>query len=234
MNVRRLILLSLVDNFTYFKANYKSYEEIYAFINSHPQSSIRAEINSLFYAGDIEKILKNGKVYLSLTQKGFSTFSEAFLLPLLGFRTSWNKKWKIVIFNIPESKREERERLRKLLKRSRFARISNSVYISPFGKTPNDLVLSDNVFAFETNSLDEKRITNLAFGLAKLSEKYRDWIKRARRKKAELDMLIGYYDGILKADPALPRELLPNDWPFIVSWNIFIGLVEKKKQQSIK
>jgi len=44
----------------------------------------------------------------------------------------WDGCWKMVVFDIPEKKKRERNILRSLLKRKKFVGIQNSVYISPF------------------------------------------------------------------------------------------------------
>lgn len=44
----------------------------------------------------------------------------------------WDNKWKLVIFDIPEKKRTERNILRSLLKRKGFVRLQNSVFVSPY------------------------------------------------------------------------------------------------------
>ncbi len=44
----------------------------------------------------------------------------------------WDGKWRIVIFDIPESKRTERQILRSILKRKGFVRLQYSVFVAPF------------------------------------------------------------------------------------------------------
>ena len=44
----------------------------------------------------------------------------------------WDKKWRIVIFDIPEKEREKRNLLRNLLKILNFKKLQASVWISPF------------------------------------------------------------------------------------------------------
>jgi DNA-binding transcriptional regulator PaaX len=47
-------------------------------------------------------------------------------------KKSWDGKWKIVIFDIPEAKRRERNIFRSFLKRKGFVRLQNSVFVSPY------------------------------------------------------------------------------------------------------
>ena len=44
----------------------------------------------------------------------------------------WDKKWRIVIFDIPEKKKKAREALRKKLKELGFKELQKSVFVYPF------------------------------------------------------------------------------------------------------
>jgi len=48
-------------------------------------------------------------------------------------KQAWDKKWRVVIFDIPEDARQARDIFRSLLKRKGFIRLQNSVFISPYG-----------------------------------------------------------------------------------------------------
>lgn len=239
MSLKSLILLFSTDNLNYFKSNYQPYEVIYQFLNDYSKSSIRAAVSSLLADGDLEKIVRNGTVCFSLTSKGFRSLSRSFLRSYQGLKTQWDGKWRMIVFDIPEKKREQRGRVREILERFGFGRLTNSVYISPFNAL--ELTLEEikikvggefNLFAFEiTRSKglgDHKIIAKRAFRLDDLAKKYNDWIKKTKDSEG-IDMLISYYDTILESDPALPEELLPLDWPFIKSWTIFIGFLKKKR-----
>ena len=82
-----------------------------------------------------EKRLPNGSFKLVLTAKGKE---QARKLDLLGssitFKKSkkWDKKWRIVIFDIPEKDRIFRDILREHLKELKFFKLQHSVFISPY------------------------------------------------------------------------------------------------------
>lgn len=241
MSLKSLILLFSTDNLNYFKSNYRPYKVIYQFLNAYSKSSIRAAVSSLLADGDLEKIVRNGTVCFSLTSKGFKSLSRSFSRPYQRLRTQWDGKWRMIVFDIPEKRREQRGRVRKILKRFGFGRLANSVYISPSNINTLELTLEEikikvggefNLFAFEmTRSKglgDHRIIAKKAFCLDDLAKKYNDWIKKTKDSEGKIDILISYYDTILESDPALPAELLPPKWPFLKSWAIFIGLLKKK------
>jgi len=79
------------------------------------------------------KILPNNKVKAELTKKGRKRF-EIYNFEDLKIKPSrnWDKKWRIVIFDIPEKKKGAREALREKLKKLGFFRIQKSVWVYPY------------------------------------------------------------------------------------------------------
>ena len=98
-----------------------------------------------------ERTLANGAFSLVLTPKGKR---QAVILNILGssikFKKpkSWDGKWRIVIFDIPEKDRLFRDILREHLYRLEFFKLQQSVFVSPhpFEKPILDLV---SVYAAE-------------------------------------------------------------------------------------
>ncbi len=82
-----------------------------------------------------EKRLANGSFKLVLTKEGRE---QARKLSLLGssikFKKSkyWDKKWRIVIFDIPEKDRGFRDVLRNHLRELDFKKLQHSVFVSPY------------------------------------------------------------------------------------------------------
>lgn len=81
-----------------------------------------------------EKEFANGSFKLILTKEGRR---QAKILDLLGSSISfkkpkrWDKKWRIVIFDIPEKDRIFRDILREHLRNLRFYKLQHSVFVSP-------------------------------------------------------------------------------------------------------
>ncbi len=91
--------------------------------------SNQSAIYRLIKAGLIEIVeADEGNVY-RLTKKGKM---EALILKAkLPLVSKWDGKWRIVIFDIPEKAKKERDTLRKLLLKNDFKKWQASVYISP-------------------------------------------------------------------------------------------------------
>jgi DNA-binding transcriptional regulator PaaX len=86
--------------------------------------------------------------------------------------TTWDGYWRIVIIDIPESQKSERDAVRYILKKAQFVQLKSSVWISPFPlehmmiNMKEDLGLQEELMIIVTDKLDpgtevllEKRFT---------------------------------------------------------------------------
>jgi DNA-binding transcriptional regulator PaaX len=76
--------------------------------------------------------------------------------------TTWDGYWRIVMLDLPEDRKAEREALRYLLKKAGFVLLKNSIWISMypfehlFKNIKKDLGLTTEFIIFVTNTLDEE------------------------------------------------------------------------------
>ncbi|MDO8552677.1 MAG: hypothetical protein Q7S01_04080 [bacterium] len=74
---------------------------------------------------------KNSK--LRLTQKGERELRKLTLFEDARKRTrTWDKKWRVLIFDIPERRKNLRQRIRYTLRAIGFVRLQNSVWVYPY------------------------------------------------------------------------------------------------------
>ena len=80
---------------------------------------------------------------------------------------NWDGKWRIILLDVSEDRKAEREGLRYLLKKAGFILLKNSVWISPypfehlFMNIKKDLGLTTEIMIFVTDTLDPE--TEAAF-----------------------------------------------------------------------
>ncbi len=75
----------------------------------------------------------NGKTTLILTERGKKRKLQYDIDNLVISKPkSWDKKWRLVMFDIPESYKKAREAFREKLKELRFLRFQKSVWIYPY------------------------------------------------------------------------------------------------------
>ena len=139
-------------------------------ISKNPQMgyAITRSIKNLIKSGYVKMIQSDNKSYLKLTKKGKKKLNciklegSGVLVP-----TAWDGLWRIIILDIPEERKNEREALRYLLKKADFTCIKNTVWISPhpyehlFTNIKKDLGLGTELMIIVTDNLDEE--TSLAF-----------------------------------------------------------------------
>ena len=125
--------------------------------------ALTRSIKNLVESGCIEMLHSDNKDYLKLTKKGKNKFN---CIKLEGsgalVSTVWDGLWRIIILDIPEERKNEREALRYLLKKADFTCIKNTVWISPFPyehlftNIKKDLGLGTELMIIVTGKLDEE------------------------------------------------------------------------------
>lgn len=88
-------------------------------------------IYRLYKRGWIQFVDKDGERFIKLTHKG--TLEALTAKMHEGVRVGkWDGKWRLVMFDVPESAHKYRDRLRLLIKQQGFKYIQGSVWISPY------------------------------------------------------------------------------------------------------
>lgn len=125
--------------------------------------AIARSIKNLLSDGLVEAFNSEHKQYLRLTKEGKQKMNnialdcEASLVS-----TKWDGYWRVIILDIPEERKNEREALRYLLKKASFACLKNSVWISMypfehlFTNIKKDLNLSSELIIIVTDKIDEE------------------------------------------------------------------------------
>lgn len=118
--------------------------------NDKTNATFRSTLSRLLKAG----ILKREENMLLLTEKGWQSSLLAYIdaeisLHKTNFFQKWDNAWRIVLFDIPEKKRQYRDYLRKILKRIGFKEMQRSIWINPY---PVPSFLSEILYAAEIKS----------------------------------------------------------------------------------
>ena len=214
----------------------KSYESMYGFIpRRYKRSNFLQTVRRSLRIGDIEKIIKNGDVYLRLTSRGTKRIYRDF--PILSLTKKWDKKWVIVVFDISEKSKSVRNNFRNKLKSLGFGMLQESVWISPLSigedmrEFINSIGLSPNVFVMEIsgfilgnprqlarNIWDLDRLEKEYIGLEERMEYLNELVKtesdRINKNKAEKsksktkDYLKDYLNELLRKKREVMRDKL--------------------------
>ena len=96
--------------------------------------ALNRAIHSLYKSRLVDSVdYKDGTTTLVLTERGrkkILTYQiDKITVPAMG---KWDKKWRIVIFDIPERRKKARDALARTLKRMGFYQLQKSVFAHPF------------------------------------------------------------------------------------------------------
>lgn len=94
----------------------------------------RTAASRLAIKGHVRFVEKNGKKRMEITEAGKRAIGleeqKTALAAKCGKR--WDKRWRLVMFDIPQRRRRDRDRLRSEMRACGFLRLQNSVWIYPY------------------------------------------------------------------------------------------------------
>jgi DNA-binding transcriptional regulator PaaX len=189
-----------------------------AFEQFNTKTIIQA-LQRLNYESKLIKTVSNkNQNSLKITEEGKKHLEN--IIPIYRKERTWNGKFYLVSFDIPEKKRRLREILRMKLKLHSGGLLQDSLWITPFDpgimleSISGDFQKNLQLMIFPVGSKDLSACTNCsiseliekAYHLSELNEKYRIFLKTANEER-----MYGVYRylSILKADPQLPFVLEP-------------------------
>jgi DNA-binding transcriptional regulator PaaX len=125
--------------------------------------AITRSIKNLADSGLVELLEGGQGDYLRLTKEGrMKASSQKLDTESSLVNPNWDGKWRIILLDLPESRKAEREALRYILKKAGFILLKNSAWVSPFPfeflfqNLKKDFGLSTELMIIVTDSLDEE------------------------------------------------------------------------------
>ncbi len=205
----------------------------------HNEQSVRVAVSRTMKQGWLESDRQGNKSYYFLTRRGETRIEEAASRIFKLQPHDWDGKWRMLMYTIPEDKRQIRDELRKELLWSGFGSFSNGCWISPNDLAKEIRVLIEkygiedhvDLFLASYQGLEtDKRLVEKSWPLEEISEKYEEFISEYSKKYIMLQSmldegqmtdaqcfverteLVHEYRKFLFIDPGLPKELLPEIW----------------------
>lgn len=182
-----------------------------------------------------ENTQDNQQLTYRLTQKGLDSLSLDF--PFCRFlKNTWDKKWRILSYEIPESKREIRDRLRREVAGWGLGPWHRSFWLTPHPIIDNlrELVFQKEeekyIQAFEADHIfgDRNILIEKVWQKSSLENKYRELFKTWHQilsgpetKDEKYKKVIREYVNILRQDPGLPKELIGDNWIAFEAYSIY-------------
>ena len=205
----------------------------------HNEQSVRVAVSRMMKQGWLESEKVGNKSYYFLTKRGKLRMEEAANRIFKLMPNEWDGKWRILMYTIPEEKRQIRDELRKELLWSGFGSFSNGCWISPnnldneveFLIEKYDINEYVDFFVSEYKGPKEnKALVEKSWPLLEIEARYKEFITTYSQqyivhqsmindKKMSLaecfverTRLVHEYRKFLFIDPGLPKDLLPEIW----------------------
>lgn len=170
-----------------------------------------------------------------LTEKGFHELCLDF--PSFRYlKDKWDGKLRIISYEIPESKRELRDRLRREMQGWGLGPWHRSFWLTPHPivSSLRDLVAGKQeeqyIQAFESDHVfgDKNTLIDKVWGKSTLDKKYRELFKKWHgilsgngEKNDKFTSVVKEFVTLLREDPGLPQELIGQNWIGFEAMNIF-------------
>ena len=130
---------------------------------NRPEYAISRSIKNLTSDGLVECLQSEYQPYFRLSDEGRKRFNcNALDDDTTLVSNNWDGYWRIIILDLPEERKNEREALRYLLKKAGFVCIKNSVWVSIypyenlFINIKKDLNLSSEMMVIVTDKVDKE------------------------------------------------------------------------------
>ncbi|MFE9746968.1 PaaX family transcriptional regulator C-terminal domain-containing protein [Saccharothrix saharensis] len=149
----------------------------------------------------------------------------------------WDGTWTMVGFSLPESWRSQRHDLRSRLVWGGFGPLQNGLWVAPgvvdVPALVEDLDLSDYLKVFTAHTAkptEAEQIAHAAFDVPAIADRYRSFLRRWDHDRPLADapddlarqlLLHTEWLHLVRQDPRLPAEHLPDDWPAIRAQHVF-------------
>ena len=205
----------------------------------HNEQGVRVAVSRMVKQGWIQSEKKGNKSHYFLTERGISRMDEAANRIYKMKPDDWDGKWRILMYTIPEEKRQLRDDFRKELLWSGFGNFAHGCWISPNDLEKEIYLLIDKYDISEyvdffvsryKGPKEDGHLVEKSWPLEEISNKYNEFIDRyskqfivhqsiiARGEMSDADCfvertnLVHEYRKFLFIDPGLPKELLPAKW----------------------
>ena len=236
-----LLALYLLSNVDFSLINLD--ERIQKIFNLSLNQKTRGTISGLLKEGLIEKSanLRESAInpresgFYCLTEKGFAELCLEF--PFFRFlKEKWDGRWRVISYEIPEKKREIRDRLRREMQGWGLGPWHRSFWLTPHPIISTLKALTSQkeeekfIQAFESDHVygDRNILIEKVWGKTALDKSYRELFKKwheilssGDEKVDKFKKVIGEYVNLLRQDPGLPKELIGDSWIGFEGWNIF-------------
>lgn len=210
---------------------HQAFDEAYRWHEQINYQQIKLALGQLIRHGLVQR-KRYSKTDISITNLGLERIRE--ILPTYHTSRPWDGHVYLTSYDIPIRANSARNLLRTYIKKTGGALLQDSLWINPYNPTKlidlfmNEKHISGTVLISKLGKDgtigDESLHTliNRVYKLNELAERYNDFIRHYQRNTniSSLEAMMSFC-GILKEDPQLPFQLLPNNFPSEKAYKIY-------------
>lgn len=218
-----LILLDDLDEVTS--------EEILSYFEGAKPQMVLSALGRLVNRGWVAKKTKRQETYYAITIHGVDQLNRTLDAIKREEQSEWDGRWRLVIFDVPETKRKLRDLFRTFLRDLGFGLMKSSVWISPWDKKEEIKrfakrhSLNDYITLLDTDMVTDSYqnvlLAQQSWDWTALESAYKEFLGMAEHRLAELKSagrlqrfkakkLVFLYAEVVKKDPLLPTDIAPN------------------------
>jgi phenylacetic acid degradation operon negative regulatory protein len=224
------------------------------------QNAIRLGLSRMARHGVFHIRRSGRRSYYSLNAKGMKWMEQGRVRAFEAKRRKWDGRWRLLVYNIPETLRALRDKLRYKLQSLGYANLSASFWISPYDlqtelhrylKERGMLAYVETFTAEYTGQLGHSELAAKIWRIDEMTEQYRIFVgkykkllsayKQLAKKGKAKDLadcfarrfcMTAEYVALRLEDPMLPAELLPDNWVGIRAEGIYDDLLRLLKPRA--
>lgn len=191
----------------------------YRYMYSLPygEEAVVNSVQRMVRTGYLSRDGRGRKAKYRLSEKGKERIRQK-ISRFLTDDVKWDGLWRLVIYDIGENQRRDRDHLRKFLKSLGFGMLQRSIWISPHSvKDELETFLEESgmreaVLVVETKYVGgwgDKELASKVWGLSDLEDEYQKFLDRCQRLRRADKSLRKHYQWLVVSDNLLPSEIFP-------------------------
>lgn len=217
---------------------HRAFEEAHEALGDFNYQQIKRALSNLVQNNYIIRSPKRSSLEIEITKHGKQRVAS--MIPTYHEKRPWDGHVYLISYDIPNQANAARNLLREYIRRTGGALLQESLWLNPYNPTvlleeftrarhiEGTLLISKlgKDGAIGTESL--LSLINRVYQLTILAERYSNFLKKYKRQQtlSPVTLALDYF-SILKADPQLPFELLPKNFPAKQAFHLFQTLTKQ-------
>ncbi len=207
------------------------------------QHAARTALSRMVTRGLLRRIRRGKRVYLALTPRAEEILEDGARRVRASIAAEWDGSWTLLGFSLPETRRADRHLLRARLSWLGFGILQKGLWVASgqvdVTQVLAELKLTSHVRVFSARALPPAEIADMiraTWDIDGLAGRYRQFLGRwdhlypcpgAPDDLARQLLMLTEWLVLVRADPRLPLEHLPADWPAVRAAQVAARLRER-------